>query len=318
MRVVVVGIANQQTSLPVGRFPIEYAPQRYLNGTIRHTVAGVGFNVARALSALGNMVALASPLGEDNPAALIDAEAYRYNLSTHLCRRDLYRTPRSVVLYDDFGRRQVYTDLSDAVDFHFRSEDLEPDLYRADVVVLSDLEMGRPLIQPLRQHRQPFAVDLQDVQGPDSPADEEFLAADYLNMSNGLVAGREREVLLALRDRSHARVLSMTMGADGVLVVGRDMAEPVHVETPEVLAISTAGAGDTYWAVFLHHLLNLQEDPVTAARGACTAAARLVSSLGLTGSSDARRMRGILGPSPEAVTTTASPEVAWNAYTPEW
>ena len=124
MRVVVIGIANQQTSLPVDRFPVEYVAQRYLTGAIRHTVGGVAFNVARSLCALGHVVALASPLGEDYPAAMIDAEAYRYNLSTHLCRRELARTPRSVVLYDTTGRRQVNTDLTDGLRMEFDTREI--------------------------------------------------------------------------------------------------------------------------------------------------------------------------------------------------
>ena len=63
MRVVVVGIANLQTSLPVGHFPVEYTAQRYLTGRIRHTVGGVGLNGALVLSALGYTVAVARPPG---------------------------------------------------------------------------------------------------------------------------------------------------------------------------------------------------------------------------------------------------------------
>lgn len=319
MRVVVVGIANQQTSLPVAGFPIQYVAQRYLNGQIRHTVGGVGFNVARALSALGNMVALASPLAEDYPASLVDSEAYRYNISTHLCRRDLFRTPRSVILYDDQGRRQVNTDLTDAVDFHFQPGDLAPDLYHAELVVLGNLDMARGLIEPLLAQNRPFAVDLQDIQGPDQPYDQQFLAADYLNMSNEMVRGREREVLLALREKSRARILSMTLGPDGALVLARDDDEPVHVPAPDVVPVSTVGAGDSYWAVFLHHVLKLNAEPVTAARRACEAAARLVAAQPLFAATDVNEIKAILGVTAQpAVPTPAVTEIGWNAYTPEW
>ncbi len=318
MRVVAIGIANQQTSLPVERFPVEYTAQRYLTGMIRHTVGGVGFNVARSLSALGHMVALASPLGEDYPAAMIDAEAYRYNLSTHLCRRELARTPRSVVLYDTTGRRQVNTDLTDAADFAFTPEDLAPDLYRAKLVVLANLDMARPLIEPLRQRGQRFAVDLQDIQGADNPYDQDFLGATYINMSNELLHGREPEVLKDLRERSAAKVLSMTLGRDGALVLTREMTEPVHVTSPESQAINSVGAGDMYWAVFLHHLVKEKADAVTAATRGCQAAARLVSSEPVYGSTNADDLKAILGVVPKDAGAPTPPEVGWNAYSPEW
>lgn len=318
MRVVVVGIANLQTSLPVGHFPVEYTAQRYLTGRIRHTVGGVGFNVARVLSALGHTVAVASPLGEDYPAAMIDADAYRFNLSTHLCRRQLRRTPRSVVLYDTLGRRQVNTDLTDSIEFVFQPEDLEPDLYRAKLVALSNLDMVRPLIEPLRRRGRRFAVDLHDIQGPDNPYDQQFLAATHINMSNEMVRGYEREVLLALRGRSDAEVLSMTLGADGALVLTPSMAEPAHVPAPAVDAINSVGAGDAYWAVSLHHLVKEKADAVTAARHACAAAARLVASPAVYGASSIADLRRALGLDPAEIPATTSPEIGWSVYSPEW
>lgn len=318
MRVVVVGIANQQTSLPVDRFPVEYTAQRYLTGAIRHTVGGVAFNVARSLSALGHVVAIASPLGEDYPAAMIDAEAYRYNLSTHLCRRELARTPRSVVLYDTTGRRQVNTDLTDSTVFAFQPRDLEPDLFRAKLVVLGNLDLVRPLLEPLRKQGRRTAVDLHDIQGPNNPYDQEFLSATYLNMSNEMIAGDEVAVLRALRAKSTAKVLSMTLGADGALVLTREMDEPVRVSAPEVQAINTVGAGDTYWAVFLHHLVKERLDPAAAATLACAAASRMVSIEPVYGTStvdDLRRILGVPKPVPSATTPA---EIGWSSFSPEW
>lgn len=318
MRVVVVGIANQQTSLPVDRFPVEYVPRRYLKGGIRHTVGGVAFHVARSLCALGHVVALASPLGEDYPAAMIDAEAYRYNLSTHLCRRELVRTPRSVVLFDTAGRRQVNTDLTDAASFVFSPEDLEPDLFRAKLVVLANLDMVRPLLEPLRERGRRTAVDLHDLQLPLSAADREFLSATYLNMSNGLVRGDEVAVLTALREQSSADVLSMTLGAEGALIFARGMEEPVHVRAPEVRAINAAGAGETYWAVFLHHLVSEKRDPVTAAGLACEVAARMIATATMYGASNVEDLRRILGVAATAPSAATPAETSWGAFSPEW
>ncbi|MGM0386080.1 MAG: carbohydrate kinase family protein [Actinomycetota bacterium] len=318
MRVVVIGIANQQTTLPVDRFPVEYVAQRYLTGAIRHTVGGVAFNVARSLCALGHVVALASPLGEDYPAAMIDAEAYRFNLSTHLCRRELARTPRSVVLYDTCGHRQVNSDLTDATSFTFQPEDLEPDLFRAKLVVLANLDMVRPLLEPLRGQGRRVAVDLHDIQGPDNPYDQEFLSATYLNMSNEMIQGDETEVLRALRAKSAAKVLSMTLGADGALVLARDMESPVHVPAPEVRAINTVGAGDTYWAVFLHHLVKEKRDAVVAASLACKAASRMVSTEPVHGSSNVNDLRAILGVPQPVPSATTPAEIGWSSFSPEW
>ena len=317
MKVVVVGVANQQTALPVESFPIEYTAQRYVTGQIRHTVGGVGFNVARALATFGHAVALASPLGEDYPAAMIDAEAYRFGVSTHLCRRELRRTPRSVVLWHEDGRRQANVDLTDAADFLFSPEDLAPDLFRAKLVVLGNSNMTRPLIGPLVERGSRFAVDLQDVRGADNPWDRDFLAADYLNMSNVNVRGYERDILLELRAKSRARVLIMTLDADGALVLERDAEEPVHVPAPSVPVLNSVGAGDTFFATFLHHAVKGKLPATEAARLACAAGARMVATDMAASTFNPDELRIILGLRPLEEFSPFAPDLRWSSSTPE-
>lgn len=317
MRVVVVGIANQQTALPVDAFPVEYSPTRYLTGQIRHTVGGVGFNVARTLATFGHAVALAAPLGEDYPAAMIDAEAYRYGVTTHLCLRELRRTSRSVVLWNSDGRRQAYVDLTDASNFLFQPEQLAPDLFRAKLVVLGNLNMTRPLIEPLVANGSRIAVDLQDVQGPDNPWDQDFLRARYLNMSNVHVRGREVEVLKALREKSSAKVLVMTMDAEGALVLERNAPEPVHVPAPRVPVLNSVGAGDTFFATFMHHLLKSKLPAVEAARLACAAGARMVATDLVAATLDPEELRTILGMKRAEEHSPLAPEVRWSAEAPD-
>lgn len=313
MKVVVVGIANQQTALPIGSFPLEYEAQRYLPNEIRHTVGGVGFNVARTLSAFGHMVALAAPLGEDYSAAMVDAEAYSYAISTHLCPRELARTPRSVVLYDETGRRLTNVDLTDALDFVFSEDDLAPDLFKAKLVVLGNVGMTIPLIAPIVARGTRLAVDLQDIRSPEDPAAEPFLAATYLSMSNEYVKGQEREVLTSLRDRSEAKVISVTLGAEGALVLPRDAAEPIHVPAPRVTPRNTAGAGDVAFATFLHAHLKLKEGPVEAWQRAVQVASSYVALQALHGSFTPEQFHQNLGSNavPEALGVAAP----WNEFT---
>lgn len=312
MKVVVVGIANQQTAVPVEQFPIPYSTTRHLTGQIRHTVGGVGFNVARVLATFGHAVALAAPLGEDYPAAMIDAEAYRYGVSTHLCRRELRRTPRSVVLWTKGGRRQANVDLTDAASFVFEEDGLAPDLFRAKLVVLGNIDMTRPLVTPIVQRGQRLAVDLQDIQGPDNPWDQDFLAADYLNMSNVNVEGREAEILFALREKSRARVLIMTMDSRGALVLERGASEPVQVPAPSVPVLNSVGAGDTFFATFLHHHLKGKLPAVDSAWLACVAASKMVATDLATSTLDPDELRSILGLRMDEEGSPLAPDVRWS------
>lgn len=314
MRVVVIGIANQQTSMPVDSFPFDYAPWRPVNGQIRHTVGGVGFNVARVISTFGNMVALASPIGEDYPAALIDAEAYRYNISTHLCRRELVRTPRSVVLHDPSGRRMVNSDLTDAADFAFDPEDLLPDVERADLVVLASLPLVRPLIAPLRDAAKLYAVDLHDVRHPEGTSIRDFLAADLINLSNEHLRGREFEVLKSLREDSSAKLISMTLGEEGALILTPEMDDPVHIPVRKVDAVSTVGAGEVYWGVTLHYFVKGGLGAVDAATMGCEAATRMVASPTVYAPTSIEDLRDLIVPQGESASSPA--DIAWSTFEP--
>ncbi|HEY0789676.1 MAG TPA: PfkB family carbohydrate kinase [Chthoniobacterales bacterium] len=63
--VLVCGTLNLETTLPVDAFPLAYEPVRNLRFELRSQPSGVGFNVARALTVLGNRVRLASLVGVD-------------------------------------------------------------------------------------------------------------------------------------------------------------------------------------------------------------------------------------------------------------
>jgi hypothetical protein len=62
--VLVCGTLNLETTLPVDAFPLAYEPVCYRRFELRSQPSGVGFNVARALTVLGNH-------SSDNAAAAV-------------------------------------------------------------------------------------------------------------------------------------------------------------------------------------------------------------------------------------------------------
>lgn len=313
MKVIVVGIANQRTTLPIGAFPVTRGAGPSYHHEIRYSVGGIAFAVARSLAALGNEVDLAAPLGEDYPTSLIDNEAYRFDLSTHLCTRTLARTPRSVVLYAEDGTRQVFNDLTDASRASFRLSDLQPDVADADITILASRRMTAPLAAELADAGLPFAVDLHEIgphildDAPGEPSEEfaqwvaPFLSARYLTMSAERVPGREQAALTALAHASRAELVIMTLGCRGCLLLVRQPdgswpAEPVHVPASPVRITNTIGVGDAFFAVFLHELLTCRADPITAASRANTAVARLLAAEPAHGGIGVDRLAELLGP----------------------
>ena len=64
-KILISGLINVETTLPVDGFPIEYFPVRYPFFGVRSTISGVGFNIAKALTILGDDTALVSIIGSD-------------------------------------------------------------------------------------------------------------------------------------------------------------------------------------------------------------------------------------------------------------
>ncbi|MEU5105160.1 MULTISPECIES: carbohydrate kinase family protein [unclassified Streptomyces] len=280
MRAVVAGIANQQTRLPVQGFPHPYSPARHLPGRIEDMVGGVGFNVAAALAQLGAAVELIAPLADDAPGQAVLAAAHRLGVGTGRCTRSLERTPRSVILVDTAGRRQVNTDLGGALAASFDAAAFRATAAGADVCVLGNLDFSRPLLPAARGLGVPVVVDLQDVRGPDNPYDRDFLAADTLVMSHERLSGQDLPgFLLALRSRSRALLLVLTLGADGSLALAPDDADCWHTPAVDVGPVpDTTGAGDAFTAALAHALHGLRLPARRAVRAATAYAASHLSA----------------------------------------
>jgi ribokinase len=54
--ILVRGTLNLETTFPITGFPLDYEPACYRPFELRSRPSGVGFNIARALSTLGNRV----------------------------------------------------------------------------------------------------------------------------------------------------------------------------------------------------------------------------------------------------------------------
>ena len=109
-RIFVAGLINMETTLAVDSFPIPYFPVRYPFFGIQTTVSGVGYNIAKALTTLGDTVHFASLIGKDDNAELVRKALERDNIPDDLVLSETEATAQSAILYDPQGRRQIHTD----------------------------------------------------------------------------------------------------------------------------------------------------------------------------------------------------------------
>lgn len=77
--ILVSGLTNIETNLRIERFPLDYYPVAYPCYGIRSNVSGVGYNLAKALTRLGDRVHFLSAVG---PREEANAQVVRLALAS--------------------------------------------------------------------------------------------------------------------------------------------------------------------------------------------------------------------------------------------
>lgn len=110
MSILVSGLINIETTLRVDGFPIEYTPVRYPFFGVNSTVSGVGYNVAKALTTLGNEVSFLSIIGHDLAGHIVHEQLKRDRIPDDTIIDGLEQTPsQSFSLTARAGGRSTLT-----------------------------------------------------------------------------------------------------------------------------------------------------------------------------------------------------------------
>ena len=274
MRALVAGVVNVRLAHAVGSFPVPYVSGRHCTGGLSVRLSGTGWTGATTLQALGTNVTFATYVGADALGTLA-VQGLRshgwYGPATLVCDEQ----PRSLVLYDDDGRRAGHTDLRSVHALRYPPELVGSllDDERHDVALLNSTAFTRSLIDVVVRRGVPIATDLHRIADVGYPHKQDWMrAATVLSCSHEKLPHGPRAWIEAVWRRFATPIVLVGCGADGVLVGVRDGRAIWHVaaSTPRGVRY-TSGAGDTLLAAFVHHHLALG-DPVLAARYAVLAA----------------------------------------------
>ena len=255
MRILVSGLLNVETTVAVRGFPIPYYPIDYPSFGVRSAVSGVGFNIAKALTVLGDRVDLCSFLGGDPEGRRVPGELEQAQIRTGRIYPTLQSTPASVVLYDPQGSRQIYCDLKDIQSQTIRPETLEAELESCDVAALCNINFNRALIREARRRGVTTATDVHVLGSVDDEYNRDFLEnADILFLSHeGLPCGPE-DFLRQLLARYRSRIIVLGMGAGGAMLLEGQTGEATMIPAYRSGAVvNTVGAGDALFSAFVHY-----------------------------------------------------------------
>ena len=184
-KILVSGLLNIETTVAVRGFPINYYPIDYPFFGVNSNVAGVGFNVAKALNTLGDSVELVSFTGEDYEAGRIFNELNACGISTDRIEKTLKNTPTSVILFDPEGKRQVYCDLKDIQEQMLRPDSLKETLAGVDAAALCNINFNREFIKEAHRLGKLTATDVHVLGNIEDDYNRDFMEnADILFLSD--------------------------------------------------------------------------------------------------------------------------------------
>ncbi len=181
----VSGLINIETTLKVDQFPLEYFPVTYPFHGIQSTISGVGFNLAKALTILGNHVNLLSLIGIDFYEAIVRKECSEIKINDQYLLAILPQTAQSVILYEKSGRRQIHTDLKDIQEQQYPGERFEQAALGCDLCILCNINFNRHLLKMAASLNKMIATDVHAIQNLEDPYNRDFMAAaDILFLSH--------------------------------------------------------------------------------------------------------------------------------------
>lgn len=276
--ILVSGLINIETTLRIPGFPLEYFPVTYPFHGISSSVSGVGYNIAKALTWLGNEVHFLSIVGQDIAAGQVHTMLAKERISGEYILSRSGQTAQSVILYDDNGRRQIHTDLKDIQERVYPQELFDQAVKACDLCALCNINFSRPMLQRARREGKRLATDVHAISNLEDDYNRDFMAAaDILFQSDEKLPAAPEEWVRQVWNRYPAEVVVVGLGEQGALLGLRDghtLERIPAVQTRPV--VSTIGAGDALFSSFLH-CANQGDSPYDALRKAVVFASYKIS-----------------------------------------
>lgn len=252
-KILVSGLVNTETTVKVRKFPIDYYPIDYPFFGVNTAVSGVGYNLALALTTLGDEVQLHSMTGTDFPAAFIKQELESAGIDTNDLKPCLQETPSSVVLYDETGKRQIHCDLKDIQERQYGFE--ERMVENADLVVACNINFNRELLHLAKNMGKTVATDVHVLGNLWDDYNREFMEyADILFLSDEAAWEDYHAFIREIARLYHPKIIVMGRGGKGAAMYVREENRIIDMPAGNVgNVVNTVGAGDALFSAFIHY-----------------------------------------------------------------
>lgn len=254
-KIVVAGLINIETTLKVKGFPIEYFPVDYPFFGINTTVSGVGLNITKAMSVLGDDVKLLSLVGDDFEGERVMELFRREGWSLDYLETGLKNTAQSIILYDPSGKREIYCDLKDIQEKSYDLDKFQEAIKGAKIAVLCNINFSRPLLKIAKRAGVLIATDVHVLDNIDDEYNLDYLeAADILFLSDERLPKKPEDFIVDLKNRYNCRIIVIGLGSKGALIYDRKDDSLFHIAAVYTrTVVNTIGAGDALFSSFVHY-----------------------------------------------------------------
>ncbi len=280
-KILVCGHTNIETTVAVEQFPIEYTPMRYLSFGIQTAVAGVGYNIAKALTTLGSPMNFLTMVGNDVSGEQVRQQAQADGLGTDYIYTGMPQTAQSVILYDKQGKRQGNTDLKDVQERPYPPELFQQALQESDLAILCNINYTRPFMTQTQAAGIPIATDVHTIADLHDEYNRDYMAAaNILFMSDEQLPLPPEQWAKKLQNEFRTEIVVIGLGTKGALLAVK--ADNFCERLPAVQVrpvVNTIGAGDALFSAF-NHFYRASHNPYTALQKAILFAAHKIGSDG--------------------------------------
>ena len=255
MNFLVSGLINLETTVRVSGFPLAYNPVNYPFWGVQSRISGVGYNISRALTVLGDTVQFLSLVGTDQAGTMAAHALAADGIPAENVLPQLPQTAHSAILYDETGRRQIHVDLKDIQERAYPLERAASALAGCDLAVLCNINFSRPLLKLAKQAGKPVATDVHTISDLEDAYNSDFMAAaDILFMSDERLPVPPEEWLRAVWLKYSTPVVVIGMGSRGALLGLRSENAMERIPAARTRpVVNSIGAGDALFSCFLHH-----------------------------------------------------------------
>ncbi|WP_420641243.1 carbohydrate kinase family protein [Candidatus Leptofilum sp.] len=264
-KILVCGHTNIETTLAIEAFPIEYSPMRYPFFGIQTAVAGVGYNITKALTTLGSQVNFLTMVGDDFLGQQVRQQAEADTISSKYIVTRMPQTAQAVILYDKQGKRQGHTDLKDVQERPFPPELFQQALQGSDLAILCNVNYTRPFLAQAQQAGIPIATDVHTIADLDDDYNRDYMAAaTILFMSDERLPLPPEQWAKKVQNKFGAEIVVIGLGTKGALLAVK--ADNFCERLPAVQTrpiVNTIGAGDSLFSSF-NHFYRKSKNPYAA------------------------------------------------------